>query len=128
MNLLIVDDDPGIRDALVLLFEDDNFTIHTARNGEEALHYLCSHPVPHVVLLDNVMPHLNGSALMRVIRSDSDLAKRVEIILMTASAQRISKPAHDLLEDLDAECIAKPFDLDKVYTAVFSAAGKLKAA
>ncbi|MFM0336665.1 response regulator [Paraburkholderia fungorum] len=67
-RLLIADDDPNLLAAYVLYFSANGFEIRTAGNGVDAFaHYCAWHPV--AALLDIEMPHLDGRALAKRIRS-----------------------------------------------------------
>jgi DNA-binding response OmpR family regulator len=59
MNLLVVDDDPSVREALVLVLGHDGFDVSTAVDGREAIRMLALAP-PDAVILDVLMPGLDG--------------------------------------------------------------------
>lgn len=81
-KLLIVDDDIPLREALALHLEDAGFQIVAADNGSEALEKLFRHR-PHLVLLDIMMPGLDGWETCTRIREFAD----VPIIMLTALGQ-----------------------------------------
>ncbi len=86
IKILIVDDDQGMLESLVIALEDE-FELVTARNGQEALDVIGSQPVD-VVLLDLMMPILDGEGYLRehnvrhphtpvlLVSADLDLARR----------------------------------------------------
>ncbi len=83
--VLIVDDDEGIRDALVVALTDEGYRVTCAGNGEVALAQLRSgkHPPPCLILLDLMMPVMDGLEFRARQLDDPDLA-RIPIAVMTA--------------------------------------------
>jgi CheY-like chemotaxis protein len=73
-NLLIVEDDVELRKTLASLFEDLDYTVAAAANGQEALFYLQSAPAPCLILLDLIMPVMNGWAFRSEQLDDPRLA------------------------------------------------------
>nr|WP_298118826.1 ATPase, T2SS/T4P/T4SS family [uncultured Pseudomonas sp.] len=66
-SLLLVDDEPGILAALRRVLHRENYQLHFARNGVEALKILASQPV-HLIISDFMMPQMNGSELLSQVR------------------------------------------------------------
>ncbi len=66
-RLLLVDDEPGILAALRRVFQRENYELHFARNGVEALKILANQPV-HLIISDFMMPQMNGSELLAQVR------------------------------------------------------------
>jgi CheY-like chemotaxis protein len=84
-HILVVDDDPDIREMLALLFETEGAaSVKTAANGTEALDKLESFTEPHVVFLDLMMPICNGWDFLELVRASSDLQQH-RIGIMSAS-------------------------------------------
>jgi CheY-like chemotaxis protein len=107
-KILVVDDDPVIRDMMADILEFEGHTISIARNGYEALQLLRSDE-DYLVFLDIMMPAMSGKELCAVIEADPHLRKRHIIILMSAM---------DNLEEaaslkVDA-ILQKPFVVDDV--------------
>ncbi len=110
-KVLIVDDDPNIVGFVKLLLETEGYSVITARNGREALEEVRMHD-PKVVLLDMVMPVMDGWEFSRELRSDGhrDLA----IVVMSASVD-----ARKTCDQIGAHgYLAKPFDLDHLLSCV----------
>ena len=81
LRILIVDDDAELRHALSLLFEFEGYTVlPEASNGLEAI-ALAKQYRPDVVVLDHLMPHLNGDGASAVIRT---VARGVRIVAFSA--------------------------------------------
>jgi len=83
---LVVDDDADIRDALCELLEDEGYRAVSAANGQEALTYLKSSELPCVILLDLMMPVMDGWEFRRRQQCDPKLAQ-VPVVVVTAAGQ-----------------------------------------
>lgn len=66
-QLLLVDDEPGILAALRRVFQRENYQLHFARNGVEAIKILASQNI-HLIISDFMMPEMNGSELLAQVR------------------------------------------------------------
>lgn len=85
--VLVVDDDDDIRSALAELIRADGFPVLTAANGQEALHLLASSPRPGIILLDLMMPVMNGSEFMSAQRSNRNY-RDIPVVILTANSYR----------------------------------------
>ncbi|MEM6298319.1 MAG: response regulator [Bacteroidota bacterium] len=113
-QILVVDDD--IRNIFVIASALENFeaTILEALNGKEALQMLAKEDV-HLVMMDTVMPEMDGLEAMREIRSDKRL-KSLPIIAITGKVQEEDQQA---AKDAGAnDFIAKPVDYDELIEKV----------
>jgi CheY-like chemotaxis protein len=82
--IVLVDDDPDIREALTDVLEDRGFQVRTASNGREALGLLRRlSPPPSVILLDLMMPILDGYGFLEEHRKDPTLAA-IPVAIITA--------------------------------------------
>jgi CheY-like chemotaxis protein len=82
--ILIVDDDPDIRDALEELLADRGFSVLAASNGVEALRLLRTLPAPPaIILLDVMMPVMDGYGFLEEQRKDPSLS-RIPVAVITA--------------------------------------------
>ena len=81
-KILIAEDEPNIVTSLEFLLQKENYEVRVARNGEEALELAASF-VPHVMLLDLMMPLKSGFEVCRSIR-DNPALRRVKIVMLTA--------------------------------------------
>jgi CheY-like chemotaxis protein len=82
-SILIVDDDVDIRDTLADFLEDEGYTVGAAANGREALAYLREHLSTSVVLLDLMMPVMDGFKFRTEQKNDPELAV-IPVVVMTA--------------------------------------------
>jgi CheY-like chemotaxis protein len=85
-GVLIVEDDEGVRDALRSVLEDEGFQVSSAENGVRALELLRSGPLPCLMLLDLMMPVMNGFDLSEQLRGDPALAELPVVIITAAHA------------------------------------------
>ena len=83
-SVLIVDDDPVVRRMLQLSFESEGFDVLTAGDGLEGLESMRSSK-PNVVVLDIMMPKLDGMKVMRELQGDDSL-RGLPVILLSAKA------------------------------------------
>jgi DNA-binding response OmpR family regulator len=83
-SVLIVDDDPVVRRMLQLSFESEDFTVLTAGDGLEGLESMRANK-PDVVVLDIMMPKLDGMKVMRELQADDNL-RGTPVILLSAKA------------------------------------------
>ncbi len=105
-RILVVDDDPDIRELLFTALEDEGFEVVPAANGQEALATIRTFR-PDVIILDLMMPVMDGWQFVKEMR-----ARDEDIPLVLLSAAR-DLPKH--AKDLDAaEIIEKPFDLSEL--------------
>ncbi|MGB3635100.1 MAG: response regulator, partial [Rubrobacteraceae bacterium] len=81
-KILVVDDEPNIREVVSLYLRRDGHTVVSASDGEEAL-YLFRRTDPELVVLDLMLPRLNGFEVCRRIQSE----RRVPIIMLTAKGE-----------------------------------------
>lgn len=85
-SVLIVDDDPDVRDTLSDALEEEGFSVLTARDGREALaQLLVPGQRPDVILLDLMMPAMNGFELQEVLRADPRLSG-IPVVALTAGS------------------------------------------
>ncbi|MHB8599765.1 MAG: response regulator transcription factor [Ktedonobacteraceae bacterium] len=107
-NILVVDDDPVIRDMMVDILELEGYAIQLARNGLEALDILRGNE-SYLVFLDLMMPVLNGKELCEILDVEPELRARHTIVLMSA----MDKMDEASMLNVDA-LMPKPFSVDDV--------------
>jgi DNA-binding response OmpR family regulator len=122
-TILVVDDDPVIQKLLSVNFEMEGYVVRTASDGVEGLEAVEAE-VPDLILLDVMMPRMDGLEVVRRLKADGATAA-IPVILLSAKAQ-----AADISDGLDAgadDYITKPFDplelLDKVADLIGTADG-----
>ena len=111
-HMLVVDDDPIIRDMMVDILNFEGYSIHTARNGLEALEMLRGDE-DYLVFLDLMMPGISGKEVCALLEAEPALRRRHVIILMSA----MDRPDEDTALKVDAT-ILKPFTVNDVLEVV----------
>ncbi|MGM7723263.1 response regulator transcription factor [uncultured Metabacillus sp.] len=84
--VLVVDDDKEIRDAIEIYLKNEGMTVLKAKDGIEAIEYINEHEV-HLILLDIMMPRMDGIAATFKIRED----KNIPIIILSAKSEDTDK-------------------------------------
>jgi CheY-like chemotaxis protein len=100
VKVLIVDDDRDIREVLGELLTDEGFDIEAAWNGAEAMKRLQAGLRPNVIILDLMMPVMDGLAFRAEQKQNPELAD-IPVIGVTAAPS----------DDADFECLRKPVKL-----------------
>ena len=111
-RILVVEDDPEVRDALTFLLTEEGYSVTAAADGQEALDHLRGPARPWLVLLDLMMPGMNGWQFMDEVRVHPGL-RQVPIVVVSAygSADGVrSVGATDYLK--------KPFDPETLLAVV----------
>jgi CheY-like chemotaxis protein len=116
-SVLVVDDDPAIRESLADVLVDEGWQVAMAADGQEALDWLRANEAPGLVLLDWMMPRCDGGGFLRAVRADGRLA-RVPVVVLTADT-RLSPPGPPV-----GRCLRKPVELEKLLDALEAAAGE----
>jgi two-component system, LuxR family, response regulator FixJ len=128
-RVLVVDDDPAIRETLGFVLDDAGYETQEANDGAAALDVLLSSPDRLVVVLDLVMPGLSGFGLLTRLAFNKHLATKHGFIVCTAAAsspERIGRHFSDLLQRLHIPFIVRPFDIDALVQAVEETAHRLR--
>jgi CheY-like chemotaxis protein len=112
-TILVIDDDQDIREMVGLVFEIRGHRALLAADGGEAFDLLHRGVVPDVILLDIMMPGMNGVDFMRTLKSDPNLADIPVVVLSGDASAR--KTATQLAA---AACLSKPIDVDRLLEAV----------
>jgi CheY-like chemotaxis protein len=111
-RILVVDDDPAIRDVVADILAMSNYQVDTASNGAEALDCVRSLR-PSAVLLDLMMPVMDGWEFLRHCRTEPPCAP-VPVAIMSAA-----RNASSVAVELGAQgFLPKPFELDAVLDVV----------
>ena len=110
-KILIVDDDETICELLRLYLEKDGFDTVVANDGEQAVYYAAKYS-PDLILLDIMLPKLDGWQVCREIRKTSD----VPIIMLTAKGETFDKILG--LELGADDYVSKPFDTKEVIARI----------
>lgn len=113
-KILIVDDEKDLVQTLKTLFETKGYIVIAAYDGKEALQKT-QKEMPDLILLDVLMPHLNGYQVCRKLKKDNQY-KHIPIVMSTAKAQE-SDHFWGIESGAD-DYVTKPFDLEKLLSVV----------
>lgn len=109
-DVLLVDDDPDIRAMLAFTLDDYGFTVREAGDGAEAIAAL-EDRAPDVMVLDLMMPNLDGFGVLTAMRS-RNLAPDTKVLILSCKVdERDLTRGHELGAD---EYVTKPFDPDRL--------------
>lgn len=110
-SILVVEDEPTIRENLKMLLELEGFPTFTASNGEEGLKVLRTMPRPGLVLLDLLMPVMNGMEFMEAKSHEATIADiPVCVISGVAEKPEIPKAAAFFKKPIEFEVLLKFVD------------------
>jgi two-component system, chemotaxis family, chemotaxis protein CheY len=112
-RVLVVDDDDGVRRVIGDLLEDEGYAVRRAASGQEALDLLAEW-LPDLILLDLMMPIMDGWQFRAEQRQLNGPAGRVPILVL--SAVRNLPTRAEALEP--AALLPKPFDIDEVLATI----------
>jgi two-component system OmpR family response regulator len=101
-KILVVDDEPNIRDVVCFALQNDGFETLEAANGEDALRIKRQHK-PDLILLDIIMPHMNGTDVCREIRRQDN----TPIVFLTSKDDELDRIVG--LELGGDDYVTKPF-------------------
>jgi DNA-binding response OmpR family regulator len=103
-KVLIAEDDPSVRMTLEYVLEDEGFSVLMAEDGAEALR-IAGEELPDVILLDQVMPKMDGKRVFSALRSE-DATKTIPVLVLTGMARGPDE------EWPGAHFVGKPFSPD----------------
>lgn len=113
-KILIVDDEPNIVMALEYTLKKNNYQVFIARDGEEAID-MATNKIPDLVVLDIMMPKIDGFEVLEKLKSDSALEHTKVIFL---SAKNKEKDIQKGLEKGADEYLTKPFSMKKILQSI----------
>lgn len=113
MRILVVDDDNDLREILSVVLAAEGYEVRAAVDGVAALAELRRDGRPSLILLDMMMPRLDGEAFMRALRTDPGLADIPVVILTAHPGARKKATALGAVG-----CLVKPVELGELLATV----------
>jgi CheY-like chemotaxis protein len=111
--VLVVDDDEDNRETIATALEAVGHPVASVGSGVEALRWIEAHGPPSLILLDMMMPQMDGEELLNTIHHDDGLA-RVPVVIMSGHVSGREKA-----KELSASgCLVKPFELVELEVTV----------
>jgi CheY-like chemotaxis protein len=117
--ILVVDDDADIRSTIADILGDAGYTVQAAANGREALDLLKTSPLPALILLDLMMPELDGWGFMAALQQELPTLATIPVVIFSAHGD--AGAAASSLEVVGF--VKKPIRLDELLAAVERCAG-----
>lgn len=112
-DILLIDDEPDLRECIAELLEGEGYSVTQAENGKTALDLLKSGHTPKVIVLDYMMPVMDGKTFCEHAVKDNHI-NAIPIILLTAA----NVPPETTATMQVASQLEKPIDIDKFLKAV----------
>jgi CheY-like chemotaxis protein len=112
-TVLVVDDEPLIAMALEAALEDAGYAVVTAANGRQGLERLAEAPRPDLVLLDMMMPVMNGPAMLAAMAADPDL-RGIPVVVLSS----LPEAAVRVRAEGAAAILCKPCTAEEVLDAI----------
>jgi CheY-like chemotaxis protein len=104
-TVMVVDDEEGICDTLRDVFEDEGYSVGVATNGRDALALLRQlSPKPCIVILDLLMPVLDGNAVYRAMKADP-LLSDIPVVISTSDPSRAPSGALIMRKPLSVDIL-----------------------
>lgn len=119
-NILLVDDEPGLREAVQAYLEDSGFTVRAASNAKEGWDLL-QQETPDVLISDIMMPQVDGYAFLAQVRDDVRF-KGLPVLFLTARGMTT-----DRIQGYNSGCdayLSKPFDPEELVAVVSNLIGR----
>lgn len=113
-RLLLVDDEPGLREAVQAYLEDSDFIVDVASNARDGWELLQAH-LPDLVITDVMMPQVDGYQFLKQVREDPRF-QALPVVFLTAKGMTT-----DRIQGYQAGCdayLSKPFDPDELVAIV----------
>jgi DNA-binding NarL/FixJ family response regulator len=113
-RLLLVDDEPGLREAVQAYLEDSNFVVEVASNAHDGWELLQQHN-PDLLISDVMMPKVDGYQFLKQVREDPRY-KALPVVFLTAKGM-----TSDRIQGYTAGCdayLSKPFDPDELVAII----------
>lgn len=118
-SILVVEDDPEVQEVLRVALTADGYSVESATNARDAIDHLRSHADTRAVVLDLLLPDVDGAEFRRIQLRDRSLAW-IPVVVMSAAID-----AERLAREVRADAfVQKPVDLDELRRALVLAAGK----
>ena len=113
-KILLVDDEPNIIMSLEYTFKKNNFEVFIARDGQEAIDIL-KNELPDIIILDVMMPHVDGYATLELIKKNEKMALCKVIFLSAKNKESDIEKGMQLGADA---YVTKPFSVKKLVEQV----------
>ena len=111
-RILVVDDDPGILEALKVMLEDEGYTVETASNGQ-FIEFLNNTNIPSLIILDVLLSGVDGRDIAERLRK-RQATHEIPIVMISANPSA----ANDCVKRGANEFLAKPFEINDLLQVI----------
>jgi len=115
-TILIIDDEPSIRDVLKLALELEGFNVVTANHGKAGLDLLLAGLQPKLIILDMMMPVMDGWAFLAALKSEAHHLPPVSPVIIFSASREAAEVAKAQAQGF----LRKPVEIEKLYQTVRS--------
>ena len=119
-KVLVIDDSPTVRRLAELVLTQSGYEVFTAPDGDEGLE-LAKKIKPSIILVDFIMPRMNGYKLCKIIRSDPSL-KDIPLMLITAKGEEVGQTFEEKFGVI--HYFQKPFEPDDLVNKINEEIGR----
>lgn len=120
VTVFIAEDNPILLEGLERALTANGYRVDTAADGKAAIEMLQSEPLPDLLLLDVMMPRMNGIEVLDHVRADTRTAE-LPVLLITAAAEEVVPGSN--LDSLGVDVLMKPFRLNELLSRIEALAG-----
>lgn len=106
-TILLIEDDPNLRSSMQAVLEVEGYQVVTAEHGLAGLQRLDETALPCLILLDLMMPVMNGWEFLETMRERCDTVPQPPVVVVSAAAQ-----LEDVQVRFRCQVLRKPFDID----------------
>jgi CheY-like chemotaxis protein len=85
-DILVVEDDPLLRQLLMLVLTRDGYRVELSQNGQEAVDFLASGGTAKIILLDMMMPIMDGLRFLAWLDEHPDISDKLRVVVLSAYA------------------------------------------
>lgn len=114
-NILVVEDNNAILDVITLILESESFRVDGFIKGRNIIDH-CSEHVPDVIVLDIMLPDIDGRELLKLLKSN-DKTAHIPVLMISARYNKSNYHLDDVYAD---DFMPKPFNIDELIDKIYA--------